>query len=285
MPAVGGAAGSLGNTGGLPPTAGSDGSAGVPIAWGCPREAYSDGQCHCGCALPDPDCASDELDACEVCDAVGSCNKSACPGHVDPDDVTTCVPPPTGWTCAPSAYDDGATCDCGCGIADADCADGELSSCQTCDGSGSCGNGPCPSSIAIGDTATCEYPARWLCSETLYGDGTCDCGCAEPDIDCPDANASSCVRAPPGGCAAFDQLELLNAADNTTCSVPPSGWYCDERVYNSGGQCDCGCGAVDLDCASADRDECMECNGEGSCSSAACPGAILATDNAHCAPW
>ncbi|KNC56215.1 uncharacterized protein AMSG_11491, partial [Thecamonas trahens ATCC 50062] len=31
-------------------------------------------------------------------------------------------PPPAGWLCAPTEYNDGITCDCGCGIVDPDCA-------------------------------------------------------------------------------------------------------------------------------------------------------------------
>src|SRR5688572_10372311 len=37
---------------------------------------------------------------------------------------------PAAWRCADSRYDAGSVCDCGCGAADPDCPDAELSSCD-----------------------------------------------------------------------------------------------------------------------------------------------------------
>lgn len=47
------------------------------------------------------------------------------------------------WTCIASRYADGASCDCGCGILDPDCADSSADSCDTCDEQGSCGESQC----------------------------------------------------------------------------------------------------------------------------------------------
>jgi len=63
----------------------------------------------------------------------------------------------------------------------------------------------------------------------------------------------------------------------------PNDWSCDRRFYDDG-LCDCGCGVVDPDCPSNDVSACEECDGEGSCSTVACPGTIAANDTAHCAP-
>jgi hypothetical protein len=50
-------------------------------------------------------------------------------------------PAPDGWDCSDAAYEDGATCDCGCGIADPDCADADATTCDECNSAGSCAEG------------------------------------------------------------------------------------------------------------------------------------------------
>ncbi len=144
---------------------GIGGTAGVPIAWGCARSSYGDGVCDCGCGLPDSDCSKVDLEHCDVCNSFGSCNRAPCPGNIDPDDVTKCVPAPDGWTCTPSSYGDGTTCDCGCGIQDKDCPNTKVSSCDSCQAVGTCANGPCPSSLSPDDNSRCEIPGRWICED------------------------------------------------------------------------------------------------------------------------
>jgi hypothetical protein len=269
-PAAGGAGSGTGNTGGVSTNGGNGGgSAAVPSAWNCSHDEYGDGQCHCGCGISDPDCSSGDLGDCEVCNATGSCNHTACPGKIDPEDTTKCSPPPEGWTCSSAAYADG-TCDCGCGIVDEDCKDNALTSCQKCDAAGSCANGSCPSAIATDDATRCEYPKLWLCDHEFYGDDTCDCGCAALDIDCADQSASSCERAPIGSCAGFNLFDRLSPSDNAICSVPPTGWQCDALLYASEGECNCGCGAFDPDCSSFGNEACDVCDDTGSCSVRGC---------------
>jgi hypothetical protein len=91
---------------------------GVPYAWTCQDRFFNDGNlCHCGCGFPDPDCDSQELDACDRCNFEGSCSAQDCPGTIDPDNNAYCEQPdpPEGWTCGYYRYADGRQCDCGCG--------------------------------------------------------------------------------------------------------------------------------------------------------------------------
>jgi len=64
----------------------------------------------------------------------------------------------------------------------------------------------------------------------------------------------------------------------------PAGWTCDPAFW-ADGQCDCGCGLIDPDCADPSVDSCEYCDDLGSCSEeeVGCPGLISATNNAVCA--
>lgn len=261
-------------------TGGSGGTISVPSAWGCPRAAYGDGKCDCGCWAPDIDCKKSDLDHCEVCNATGSCNRNECPGNIDPDDTTHCTAPPDGWTCTPAAYNDGTVCDCACGVRDPDCKNGKVSSCDTCLTVGSCSNGPCPSNVSPTDNSQCVIPDRWVCDPLLYGNGQCDCGCGTQDVDCPDSSYVSCQAC--HGCSDVS-CNTIDQQDNSICTVAPVNyWTCPARLYRDGTQCDCGCGFFDPDCASANVADCDRCNDTDSCSLQACPGIIDPEDNGRC---
>ena len=277
---AGGYAGATASTGGA---SASGGVGGIPQGWTCQPSAYGDGVCDCGCGAPDVDCAQQDPAHCQVCNAYGSCNLADCPGRIDPGDVTTCLAPPAGWTCTPSTYGDGKVCECGCGVQDLDCPDSDVTSCDNCLAQGSCAQGLCPSSIASGDNAHCAVPARWACAASSYGDGMCDCGCGVVDVDCPDATAASCQVCDASSCSPLN-CKGVNAADNAHCPTPPYTWQCSPRLYGDGARCDCGCGAVDPDCASLGVAACDRCDDPGSCSAQACPGLIDPTANAHCTP-
>jgi hypothetical protein len=229
----------------------------------------------------DPDCTKDDLKHCEVCNGVGSCNRAECPGRIDPDDITKCLPVPTGWTCTPSAYGDGTTCDCGCGVQDEDCPDLKLSSCDSCQTVGTCSNGACPSDLAADDNRFCEVPELWTCDESSYGNGVCNCGCGEVDIDCADSTSASCEVCGFSSCS-YGSCATIDATHNELCTNPPYGWQCAARLYNDGVQCDCGCGALDPDCAGRGEDACDKCDDDGSCSAQACPGLIDPENNLAC---
>jgi hypothetical protein len=285
-----GGAGGVGAFGGIGAVSGSGliggnpagGQGGVPFGWKCGTETYGDGVCHCGCNASDPDCEHNDIDECEVCDAVGSCNGAECPGRINEDNTVACLPPAVGWYCDTALYGDGESCDCGCGTVDIDCDDETVESCDVCDALSACSNLSCPGTIDPENNARCYHPAGWTCYWSLYGDGFCDCGCGVIDLDCADATPESCKFCPSSGCTPFDCTDTLLPDNNAICSAPPSSWTCPTRLYNDGDQCDCGCGFIDPDCASGELSACDKCNGEGSCSGQACPGIINEKDNSIC---
>jgi hypothetical protein len=277
---MGAFAGTFSNTAGSA-MSGASGAINVPSAWGCLRATYGDGKCDCGCWAPDIDCTKADLDHCDVCNAEGSCNRGACPGNINPDDITRCTPPPDGWTCTPAAYNDGSVCDCACGIRDPDCKDGKLSSCDSCATVGSCANGACPSDVSSTDNSQCEVPLRWVCEARLYGDGHCDCGCGMLDIDCADATYVACQAC--HGCSDAS-CNTIDQKDNSICTAPPASWTCSPRLYRDTTQCDCGCGFFDPDCDSPSVDACDRCNDNNSCSLQACPGIIDPDMSGSCKP-
>ncbi|MEM6926623.1 MAG: hypothetical protein AAF602_06830 [Myxococcota bacterium] len=249
----------------------------APPGWTCPTSWYDDGVCDCGCVVPDSDCAGSQASTCDYCNgaSTGGCSEvPGCPGTIDPSDNRSCDGP-TGWTCPDSFYADGY-CDCGCGVQDFDCAGPLASECDRCrpayaDGCNS--SSFCPGSIDANNNATCNNapPPDWTCVVGYYDDGLCDCGCGARDADCADGRASSCDycnAASSGGCNSTTACpgDIL-PFDNATCSAPAS-WTCSEHLW-ADGSCDCGCGALDLDCVDGSRDSCDTCRTflEGGCSS------------------
>jgi hypothetical protein len=192
------------------------------------------------------------------------------------------LPPASGWFCETRRYGDGENCECGCGAVDMDCEDETLESCDVCDAFNACSTLECPSKIDPEDNARCYNPPGWLCYLSVYGDGFCDCGCGVVDIDCEDATDASCDFCPQAGCTPFNCEGTLVPDNNAVCIAPPDSWTCPDRLYNTGGQCDCGCGFMDPDCESAELAACDKCNGEGSCSGQACPGLIDEEDITSC---
>ncbi len=92
------------------------------------------------------------------------------------------------------------------------------------------------------------------------------------DPDCTDATVGSCEFCNnTGSCdtTGNDCPGIIDAMDNSQCSMdPPAEWTCGDAAY-ADGTCDCGCGAVDaLDCADNDVDTCVSCNTMGSCAEA-----------------
>jgi hypothetical protein len=78
----------------------------------------------------------------------------------------------------------------------------------------------------------------------------------------------------------FDNVAVVGALGEPTV---PAAWACSASFYATGDGCDCGCGAVDPDCASADVASCDYCDNVGSCNGGGgCPGDIKPDDNATC---
>jgi hypothetical protein len=249
---------------------------GPPGNWTCNDRFYADGVlCHCGCGVIDPDCADSE---CEVCNAQGACSSRPCPGSIDPNNEQWCVQPepPEGWTCDRHTYGDGVTCHCGCGVQDFDCLTADVSACEDCY---KCSNRECPSNVDATDPTRCmPPPAGWRCGPETYLDGNCDCGCGTPDPDCEQANIDYCSRCPDGSCT-DESCVNLDPNDPAHClNEPPPAWTCTWSFYGDTA-CDCGCGVIDVDCASPARSSCDFCNPEGGCSNMNCAAGLINSEN------
>jgi hypothetical protein len=142
----------------------------------------------------------DQLGCSWVCDdgttscltPAGVCGDSACGGTEDcgscPGDCGTC-PPPSGWTCNDSAYNDGTSCDCGCGVVDPDCggagcgAEGcSASACERCSATGST-LGSCPHLYGACTTSADCAPDTPSCVNFTTG-SMCSASCG-PSAPCP----------------------------------------------------------------------------------------------------
>jgi len=133
---------------------------------------------------------------------------------------------------------------------------------------------------AAGGSGTVAPPG-WTCDPATYGDGACNCGCGVVDSDCPDAKATSCEVCDETSCWPL-HCDKVEADDNAHCAAPPPAWNCSPRLYHDGARCDCGCGALDPDCASAAAAACDKCDSPGSCSAQPCPGTVSADTNGRC---
>jgi hypothetical protein len=212
-----------------------------------------------------------------------------CPDGMVCVDQDLCVWPEPTWSCDLDFYGD-ASCDCGCGFHDVDCADLTLFVCEYCNDPGSCNEdadiGDCYGILDPANNATCDLTQRWTCNLALYDDGvTCDCGCGWPDPDCADDTVEACDACnEPGSCAETEgDCASIEADHNSTCAPPPS-WNCFADFFDGDDGCHCGCGAFDPDCDDATADACTSCNDFGSCAEklfADC-STIDALDNATC---
>lgn len=188
---------------------------------------------------------------------------------------------PGAWRCTVLAYGDGL-CDCGCGAPDPDCSTHEdIGLCGRCDSYGSCSNQGCPGKIEPSDTTLCkQIPQEWTCSDAFYDDGeVCHCGCGALDPDCDDEGVEACdVCNAAAACSRGTCPSAVAEDENWRCDVPPE-WECFAGYYGDD-TCHCGCGIVDIDCASASRTDCVVCS--SGCSDEVCPGPIDAEDNSIC---
>ncbi len=255
-----------------------------PGSWTCPVRLYNDGaQCDCGCGFIDPDCESEEVSACDKCNGEGSCSGQACPGIINEEDNARCVKPPApdDWTCYDYQYGDGYYCDCGCGVQDADCRTTALGHCERCS---ACGfSYYCPGLVNPADTTECvPAPEGWECNDDRYADGVCDCGCGILDADCSEPPYTYCGRCPDESCA-HGRCDRIDPEEPAEClyEAPPE-WTCGNYYFD--GVCDCGCGAMDVDCIGTTVGACDSCDTPGSCSTTNCPGTILSSDITTCTP-
>jgi hypothetical protein len=79
-------------------------------------------------------------------------------------------------------------------------------------------------------------------------------------------------------------VHIASAPVAVTPPVVPANWACDPSYYGDNA-CDCGCAAVDIDCADNTLASCEWCNDDGSCSATDCQGGeINPANNAVCLP-
>jgi hypothetical protein len=202
-----------------------------PPAAACAAAVLADEVCDCGCADRDPACGNAgcaglgcEDDACEVC-----------------RDVAGRPTPCGGFTCPPARASDGA-CDCGCGAPDPDCG-GRGCALPACDVD-AC-------EVRHGADGAPILPEAFTCAVEAFTDEACDCGCGAADPACVQGCSEPGCRAP--GC------DSCRGEDGATEACR---WACDAARFGDG-QCDCGCGAPDPDCASGRGCAAPGCIAEG----------------------
>jgi hypothetical protein len=126
-----------------------------------------------------------------------------------------------------------------------------------------------------------ELPTpSWSCPVTSWGDNLCDCGCDEPDLECLGTLIAACDYCDTSGSCASDCTEI-DFDDNSQCADDNPVWTCPAATYGDG-ECTCGCGSTDPDCASDYVGSCDACDEPGSCyGTTACAGITL-DDNSAC---
>ena len=189
---------------------------------------------------------------------------------------------PQAWTCDRPAYGDGR-CDCGCGAADVDCTQQDLAHCEVCNGPGSCNLAGCPGRIDPADVTTClAPPAGWTCTpSTLRRRTPVRVRMWAPGPRLQERRRHELRQLPRGGHRVRRDFcpSSISPTDNAHCAIPPQ-WTCGASSYGDG-ICNCGCGAVDVDCPDATAASCRFCD-QSSCSPLQC-GGVEPDDNAHCA--
>jgi len=161
--------------------------------------------------------------------------------------IPSCVPNCLGRDCG----DDGCSGRCGqcdepgvgqCNAITGKCEATCVPSCQgrSC-GADGCGGlcGACTGGASCSGIGQC-VPASWTYDAATFGayDGcNCKCGARDPDCGIP--------LLPTLGCGSY---ELCDEGGKCAPTVPVA-WTCAKEKYDAIDQCDCGCGAVDPDCA------------------------------------
>jgi len=209
----------------------------------------ADDGCDCGCGVPDPDCEDTTIAGCVFNGCVGAFD--------DPANVPTEADP---TQCAVNACGDLVTAGAEiCDDGDAAAGGGCSADCTTVEDGFVCGD------FLFGAFAGCH---EIVCNDGLIeGDETCDDGNVAPGDGCD----AACVTedgffCPEVGVACHPLVCGDNVAEgpeecddgNTTpgdgCDATcirevPDSWVCNRGFFGTADGCDCGCGAIDPDCA------------------------------------
>jgi hypothetical protein len=150
--------------------------------------------------------------------------------------------------------------------------------------SGAAGGGGMAGAMSV------SVPAEWSCYPSAYsGHDGCDCGCGAPDPDCSGPLVGNCDFCDDTGTCATDLDSThtkagcygIDLAQNWQCGTA-SGWTCAPQAYGSGNACDCGCGIIDADCATASSADCDDCSDPDSCTGGGSCSLIDSADNSTC---
>lgn len=135
----------------------------------------------------------------------------------------------------------------------------------------SCGNTYPTAAALYVALAGCISSQCTLCQAGVCGNGACE----------PGENASNCLADCPVACG---NGVCESGEDLNNCPADCLGWTCDLTWYGDG-ECDCGCGITDSDCADSSVQSCQFCVADCNVGSGyACPGNIDPTNNAQCLP-
>ncbi|MFH1810685.1 MAG: hypothetical protein ABIJ09_18225 [Pseudomonadota bacterium] len=97
----------------------------------------------------------------------------------------------------------------------------------------------------------------------LYGDGSCDPGCPQPDPDCePDLPLDECAEY---GYYGDGECDTWCDEPDPDCSAQGSGDICADRGYYDDGVCDTFCAEPDPDCRPQQGDRCGDVTYYGYC--------------------
>jgi hypothetical protein len=214
------------------------------LVWvvGCDGGAPIDPGCRCEGDVPEGTLSV----ACGEAQCVGGVRGYRCTAAntaADAPEACDTIDPDAGVD--PCACDVNAGCDEGCAC------DTACTATCACDVSAACD---------VGCSCDPECLAEEGCPDWTRNDGYCDCGCGEPDPDCPSPALDDCQYV---HCL---ETERVDPSDPTRCTALPAGWTCPGS-WLSNGYCDCGCGIADDECeASFTVDDCLVPNGcdEGS---------------------
>lgn len=278
----------------------------VPDGWTCPPGYYEDTFCDCGCGAMDPDCEAADLSACEFCLDYNGCGPRVasspkgvgCQERIDPNDITQCQPK----SCGDGIIDGvGEECDeedfGGLSCAALGYQDGELLCTKSC----KLVTSVCGEALTCGDDRidgyeACDGSEGFNCLSAGMGAGIIECGpnCSADPLLCPEPDcgnnviegSESCdgTELPSDSCASYGagQGAVTCGSDCTpdlsNCAGPPPEWVCDPAYFGDGA-CDCGCGAVDVDCVSSAASACELFDG---CAAGGDISSVLPDNNALC---
>lgn len=225
----------------------------IPNEWTCNPERYFDEACDCGCLVPDPSCASSQIDVCD---------NSFCPQDtfVVPEENHLCF----AITCGNGTVDEDEECDDGNNTSgdgcDASCALEPLCGNGAIEGDEACDDGNTTSGDGCDANCQVEISNAWSCEIALLGDGPCDCGCSILDTDCETANIDSCLIFHCG-----DGITVEEDA-NYLCLLPgcgndnqEEGEECDDGNDQSGDGCDQNC-RIESTCGDTELEGAEECD-------------------------